>query len=72
MAVVAAGVATSFYSMKQEQEEAEEMYQAKWVLDASVLEATAPCQPPSSRPLDARVLCSVRRHAQEGLITMFL
>ena len=32
----------------------------------------APCQPPSSRPLDARVLCSVRKHAQEGLITMFL
>ena len=58
---MAAGVATSFYSMKQEQEEAEEMYQAKWVL-----EATAPCQP----PLDARVLCSVRKHAQEGLITM--
>ena len=41
MAVVAAGVATSFYSMKQEQEEAEEMYQAKWVLEASVLEANA-------------------------------
>ena len=33
---------------------------------------TAPCHPPSSRPLDARVLCSVRKHAQEGLITMFL
>ena len=32
----------------------------------------APCQPPSSRPLDARVLCSVRRHAQEDLITMYL
>ena len=30
-----------------------------------------PCHPPSSRPLDARVLCSVRKHAQEGLITMF-
>ena len=36
VAVVAAGVATSFYSMKQEQEEAEEMYQAKWVLEATV------------------------------------
>lgn len=36
VAVVVAGVATSFYSMKQEQEEAEEMYQAKWVFEATM------------------------------------